>query len=393
MRGFIEQKREDVTKLSLVELLESKPLYYSEIDYTRMPRAYESIKDFLHISKIIHLIGTNGKGTTGRFIANALLKLGKNVGHYSSPHIQEFNERIWLNGENVSEAILEKAHNELIGILSKDFQESLSFFEYTTFLAMIVFKDCDYIVLEAGLGGEHDATNVFNKELSVITPISMDHVEFLGNTVEKICLTKLRSVQNMAIIGEQKYKEVFSVIKTLENADKKFISYKNYQNPELIKIANELGSELNLPLYLKENMLLAMSVITELGYRVKKSLFESKPLEGRMQKIRANVWLDLGHNLLAAEAIKECFEKKSVNLVYNSYKDKDYLSILAVLKPIIKQVEIISIEDKRIVDIYDLIKAIEKNGLKYKLFNGIKDDENYLVFGSFCVASEFKKFI
>jgi dihydrofolate synthase / folylpolyglutamate synthase len=85
--------------MSLNDFLEKKPLYYSEIDYTRMPRAYASIQEKLSIPKIIHIVGTNGKGTTGRFIANALFALGKSTGHYTSPHIQDFNERIWLNGK------------------------------------------------------------------------------------------------------------------------------------------------------------------------------------------------------------------------------------------------------------------------------------------------------
>lgn len=383
----------DEIKLSLDEFLELKPLYYSEIDYTRMPKAFNSIKEHLTIPKIIHLVGTNGKGTTGRFIANALLKSGKNVGHYSSPHIQDFNERIWLNGENVSQKVLEEAHIVLISLLEKKFQETLSFFEYTTLLAMIIYKDCDYVVLEAGLGGEHDATNVFPKILSVITPIGIDHQDFLGNTIEEISFTKLRSVENRAIIGEQKSEEVFSVIKSLENENREFISYKKYQNIELLEMADEICIDLSLPSYLKENMLLAMSVLIDLGYEIKKNLFNSQSLEGRMQKIKPNIWLDLGHNLLAAEAISACFNEKSVNLVYNSYKDKDYLSILRVLEPIVKQVQIIPIKNERIAKTDDLVSAIEKIGLDYKFFDGIKDDEDYLVFGSFSVASELKKYI
>ncbi len=118
MRGYTKQKRVVVIKLSLAEFLNKKPLYYTEIDYTRMPRAYDSIKEHLHIPKIIHLVGTNGKGTTGRFIANALVALNQNVGHYSSPHIDTFNERIWLNGENVNYDILEQAHHKLSELLS-----------------------------------------------------------------------------------------------------------------------------------------------------------------------------------------------------------------------------------------------------------------------------------
>lgn len=379
--------------MNLNKYLEDKPLYYSEIDYTRMPRAYASIKEHIKIPKIIHIVGTNAKGTTGRFIANALLALGFKVGHYTSPHIQDFNERIWLNGKNCDFDILEEAHQKLQSYLNDEFKKSLSYFEYTTFLAMIVYETCDYIILEAGLGGEYDATNAFEKVLSVITPIGMDHEDFLGSSLKEIAQTKLRSVRSKAIIGEQKFTEVMEVADELQKSSKlSFIPYKNYLDDEMMFMAEEISQERELPHYLQENLLLSMSVIKELGYKIKKNLFNSQPLEGRMQRIKHNVWLDVGHNSLAAEAISHCFSKKSVNLIYNSYKDKDYLSILALLKPIIKHVEIIAVEDERMVSHEDLISAIKKNGLEYKAFEKIEEDENYLVFGSFSVVEAFKKF-
>lgn len=379
--------------MKLSNFLEKKPLYYSEIDYTRMPRAYASIKDKLVIPSVIHIVGTNGKGTTGRFIANALFTLGKSTGHYTSPHISAFNERIWLDGKNVDDEVLEAAHERLQDLLSDEFKDSLSYFEYTTFLAMIVYERCDYIVLEAGLGGEYDATNAFEKVLSVITPIGIDHEDFLGDTVEKIALTKLRSVTSKAVVGKQSFTEVLSVMKALENKhDIVFKAYDDCLNEQALAIAQEVSAEMNLPPYMSENLLLAMAVVIELGYTVKKNLFDSQRLEGRMEKIYKNVWIDVGHNSLAAGAIAGCFAKKSLVLVYNSYKDKDYLSILALLEPIVKRVEIIAVDDIRIAVKDDLQTAIYKNGLEYSDFIGIKEDEDYLVFGSFSVAQAFKTF-
>lgn len=377
--------------MNLDDFLNQKPLYYAEIDYTRMPRAYASIEDKLHIPPIIHLVGTNGKGTTGRFIANALHGLGLKVGHYTSPHIKEFNERIWLNGNNADNDILEEAHQRLQGLLSDEFLDSLSYFEYTSFLAILVYEDCDYIVLEAGLGGEHDATNAFEKILSVITPIGIDHEDFLGSTIKEIALTKLRSVKTKAIMAKQSFEEVYRVASSLEiDSTKEFVSYQNYLNNEMIKMAEDISAEQEHPHYLQENLLLSMAVVKELGYKIKKNLFNSQRLEGRMQRIKQNIWLDVGHNSLAAEAISHSFAPKSINLVYNSYKDKDYLSILALLAPIIRRVEIIEVEDDRIATRGDLEAAIVKNGLEYKTFENILDDENYLVFGSFSVAEAFE---
>ncbi len=376
--------------MSLEDFLENKPLYYTKIDYTRMPRAYASIKESLVIPKIIHIVGTNGKGTTGRFIANALFSSGLKVGHYTSPHIKAFNERIWLNGNNCDKAVLQVAHEKLQTLLSEEFKNTLSYFEYTTLLAMIVYKDCEYVVLEAGLGGEHDATNAFEKVLSVITPIGIDHEDFLGSSITEIANTKLRSISNKAIIAKQSFKEVWDVALELEqDLNIHCIDYKDCIDDDLIRLAEELSQEQELPHYLQENLLLSMSVLKELGYKVKKNLFNSQRVEGRMQKIRSNVWLDVGHNALAAEAISHCFCKKSVNLVYNSYKDKDYLSILSLLEPIVRRVEIIPVDDDRIAKRGDLVAAILKNKLEYKIFDGILEDENYLIFGSFSVAEAF----
>lgn len=378
--------------MNLNDFLEQKPLYYSEIDYTRMPRAYASIKEKLVIPKVIHIVGTNGKGTTGRFIANALLALGKNIGHYTSPHIHEFNERIWINGKNADTQLLESAHTRLQELLSEEFKNTLSYFEYTTLLAMIVYEGCDYVVLEAGLGGEHDATNVFEKVLSVITPIGIDHVDFLGDTIEEIAATKMRSVSSKAVLARQNFAEVLDVAKALEKERSvKFIDYRTCLSEREFRLADKISEQTDLPHYLKENLLVAMAALVELGLNVKKNLFDSQRLEGRMEKVDKNVWIDVGHNSLAAEAIAGCFAEKSVVLVYNSYKDKDYLSILALLAPIVKRVEIIAVEDTRIAAKEDLCSAIYKNKLEYSEFIGIKEDEDYLVFGSFSVAQAFKK--
>ncbi|NCD12272.1 MAG: bifunctional folylpolyglutamate synthase/dihydrofolate synthase, partial [Epsilonproteobacteria bacterium] len=188
----------------LEHFLEQKPLYYDVIDYERIPKAYEKIRHRFKIPKIIHIVGTNGKGTTGRFLAHMLHANGLHVGHYTSPHILKFNERIWLDGADVSDAILAKAHEALLSWLDSDVADSLSYFEYTTLLAMVIFsKHCEYVVLEAGLGGEHDATNIFPKILSIVTPIGIDHQAFLGESIEAIAQTKINSVCTDVVLAKQ----------------------------------------------------------------------------------------------------------------------------------------------------------------------------------------------
>ncbi len=378
--------------MRLKEYLDSKPLYYKEIDYDRMPRIYEKIKDSFSKSKTIHLVGTNGKGTTGRFLASALNSLGFSVGHYTSPHILKFNERIWLSGENVSDDVLEKAHERLRSILTEEDADSLSYFEYTTFLSQLIFDKCEYIVQEAGLGGEHDATAVFDKDLTLITPIGYDHEAFLGDDIKDIAKTKLNAVQNMAILAQQPYDEVYDVAKEL--AASKGIEFKRVEESidakDKLNIEN-IANNLSLASYLKENLSLAISALNFLNIEYKKSDFKNARLFGRLTKYKDNVIVDVGHNVLAAKSVYEALKTNKFILVYNTYFDKNYKEILEVLKPIIQRIEIIKIDDGRIESSETLVKIIEDLDIKYTEFKELDLNKNYLVFGSFSVVETFLK--
>ncbi len=151
-----------------------------------MPKAYELIKPYLKTPALIHIVGTNGKGTTGRFLAGILKEAGFKVGHYTSPHILEFRERIWIDGEDASPQQLEAAHERLQKLLPREVLRSLSYFEYTTFLAILAFEGLDFAVMEAGLGGEYDATSVFENILTLVTPIDFDHKEFWVRALKRL---------------------------------------------------------------------------------------------------------------------------------------------------------------------------------------------------------------
>lgn len=376
----------------LQQFLDSKPLYYTEIDYTRMPRAYESIKDKLPLPKIIHIIGTNGKGTTGRFLATALHRSGAKVVHYTSPHILEFNERIWVDGANISDEMLEGLHGELQLLLEHEFIENLSYFEYTTFLAILAAKECEYLVLEAGLGGEYDATAVFPKILTLVTPIDKDHEAFLGNTIESIATTKLAAVQNKAILAKQKHQTVYDVAKKLA-AEKnvtinKVAEYISDADKEKIALIAEQN---NLAEYLVDNLSLSIAALKELGVAYDEKSFENGKLFGRLSPLAKNILLDVGHNVLAAESILKSLKNSKYTLVYNSYKDKDYETILEILKPIIEELLIIDVEDERIEKREKLESVLNGLGIPYKKFEKIQGGKNYLVFGSFSVAEAFLK--
>lgn len=374
----------------LEKFLDTKPLYYDEIDYSRMPRVYASIKERLKLPKIIHLVGTNGKGTTGRFLASALLWLGYSVGHYSSPHIVAFSERIWLNGANVDSKTLESAHQELLGILSQKDAEALSYFEYTTLLAILIYRECEYLVFEAGLGGEHDATAVFENVLTLITPIGRDHEEFLGDTIEKIATTKLNAIQKSAILGSQQYTQVKDVAKRVaqeksldiyEMSD--FLVKEDYEKISLI------SKNLALAPYLVDNLTLSIAALKYLNITYSVDAFKNSRLFGRLSKVSENVLVDVGHNVLAAKQIAKSLQGKKYILVYNSFRDKNYREILTLLKPIIESVEIIDVENGRIEDADIMRRTLEELGLRYEKFQEIDESREYLVFGSFSVVEAF----
>ena len=376
----------------LKDFLNAKPLYYDEIDYSRMPRVYETIKHKLTLPKIIHLIGTNGKGTTGRFLATALYSTGHKVGHYSSPHILEFNERIWKNGKNINNVELEEAHNELLNILDANDAEALSYFEYTTLLAMIVYKDVEYVVLEAGLGGEYDATAVFEKVLTLVTPIGIDHEAFLGDSIESIATTKLNAIQNQAIIAKQRVKEVYEVALDIETKKEVIITRVDefITDSDRMKIT-KISDENSLVEYLVENLTLAISALKYLSISYSVESFTKSKLYGRLTYLNKNILLDVGHNVLAARAIVKSLENKKYTLIYNSYKDKNYQEILSVLQPILVDVEIIEVLDSRIESVETVEKVVETLSLKCSRFQKVDKNRNYLVFGSFSVAEAFLK--
>ena len=372
--------------------LDEKPLYYEKIDYTRMPRVYEKIKSQFNTPKIIHLIGTNAKGTTGRFLATALYSLGFSTGHYTSPHILNFNERIWINGEEVSNEVLDSAHEELLNILTSEDAESLSYFEYTTLLAMWIYQGLDYVVLEAGLGGEFDATAVFDKELTLVTPIDIDHQAFLGNTVKEIARTKLNAVQKVAILANQKHKEVYEVAEDISNEKAfEFTRVDDYIESEDKEKIEDISNELSLAPYLKDNLKLAISALKYFDIEYKGKNFINSRLFGRLSQINENIIVDVGHNTLAASSILNALKGEKYILVYNSYKDKNYKEILSILKPIITNIEIIKIEDERAEKQEVLQEIIQDLGIVQKMFTKIDKNKKYLVFGSFSVVESFLK--
>ena len=381
----------DLKKATLEEFLEHKTLYYDKIDFTIVKSSWALLSTKITLPFVIHIVGTNGKGSTGRFLAHYLYKKDYKVLHYSSPHIMKFNERIWINGSDVSDENLQIAHKFLQDLSPLDLLSKLTYFEYTTLLAFYLSKDFDYLVLEAGLGGEFDATNVVENNLSLITTIGLDHQSFLGNTVSEIASTKMRSVDNKMLIGYQVFDDV---IKTAYDVKKQILEQRK-RNIEIIEVKEFEKYKLNdkFASYLKRNLHLVIACLNELKIDIDLTLFDDVKLFGRCQKIASNITIDVGHNPLAATVIAKEFENKKITLIYNSYADKDYVEVLRILKPIIKELIIIELDDKRIVKKEELQKTIKQLSIKNKDTIKIEENEDYLVFGSFLVVEKFLSLI
>ncbi|MBO7217568.1 MAG: bifunctional folylpolyglutamate synthase/dihydrofolate synthase, partial [Clostridia bacterium] len=163
--------------------------------------------------KFIHVAGTNGKGSTCTMLSNIYIKAGCKVGLYTSPYIVDFRERIQINGEYISKADLARLCK-----MVKETEVYVTEFEFITALAFLYFKEqnCDIVILEVGLGGRFDATNIIDKPLcSVITRIDLDHTDYLGNTLSKIAMEKCGIIKDgcPVVVYPDEPDEALSVIK------------------------------------------------------------------------------------------------------------------------------------------------------------------------------------
>ncbi|WP_346745892.1 bifunctional folylpolyglutamate synthase/dihydrofolate synthase [uncultured Campylobacter sp.] len=378
--------------MKLEYFLENKPLFYKEINRARMPNAFKFVQGAFKIPKTIHIIGTNGKGSTGRFLAQMLAR-GHSVGHYTSPHIFEFRERFWMNGSVASADALETAHEKLIKILPPEVARSLSYFEYATLLCAPLFEGCDFFVCEAGVGGEFDATNVFDKRLSLFTPIGFDHTALLGDTLEQIATTKFNAMADVALMNDEMSELCAGIARQIaakKGASLKFAS-ENLSNDDKneIKIYAE---KFGLPEFLRSNLTLSSSAFKELGFSLNLANLGALDLNGRCEKIAPNVTIDVGHNEMAAQALVKKFEGKKLNLIFNAFADKDIKAVLKAVKPIVKKTYIIEYEAPgRELATAQVKDALCELGMEFADFTDVRADEEYLAFGSFYLVEAFLK--
>ena len=290
--------------------------------------------------KSVHVAGTNGKGSTSHILASVLQEAGYKVGLYTSPHLKDFRERIKINGQEVSKHFV-------IGFIkrNKDFFEAnkLSFFEMTVGMAFDYFakQNVDIAVVEVGLGGRLDSTNIVIPEVSIITNIGLDHTQFLGDTLEAIAFEKGGIIKpNIPVVIGETQKETAPVFKSLAKSCDSEILFADQLVSEVYK-SDLIGS------YQSKNIKTVIQTVKQLqgkGFKISNKnlkqgllkVVKNTGLLGRWQilKERPKVVCDTGHNregliYVMQQLSNETFE--SLHIVFGVVNDKDLRSILDLL--------------------------------------------------------------
>ncbi len=290
--------------------------------------------------KTIHVAGTNGKGSCSHTIAAILQTEGYRVGLFTSPHLVDFRERIKVNGDCISqEYVMDFVENE------RSFFEPLhpSFFELTTAMAFKYFADSlvDIAVIEVGLGGRLDCTNIITPILSVITNISFDHTQFLGDTLEKIAMEKAGIIKRdiPIVIGETTPETRNVFIQKAKEMNAPIFFAEEYNNP----IANELDFELKGSYQLKNKQTI-LCAVSHLPLSISPSsikeglshVVELTGLMGRWQTIRERptVICDTGHNVGGWQYLSQQIKSqpcKNLHIVFGMVDDKDIDTVMNML--------------------------------------------------------------
>ena len=331
----------------------------------KLKKIYELLGEPCKNKKIIHIAGTNGKGSTATFLENIFFAGGYSVAKFTSPHILKFNERILINKKMISDEDVVKYYEVVMDILEKNsFQ--INFFEIATFMALLYFeeKNPDFIFLETGLGGRYDATNVVNSTIAVITNISFDHVSLLGNSLDKIADRKAGIIKNRQLcIYAQNLPELENAVKKeTDNSVNILKKYENLQveldtqnyktivkilesenldeseNIEDKKNKHNLEKTFILPLFGKfqaNNFLIAYEIAKIYGISdeiIQKGLDEIS-LAGRFEIFSQNpvTILDVAHNddsvRVLVENLNELFKNDEVIFILSILGTKDIANI------------------------------------------------------------------
>ena len=290
--------------------------------------------------KSIHVAGTNGKGSTSHMLASILQEAGYKVGLYTSPHLKDFRERIRINGKVVSKQFV-------IGFIkrNKAFLETnkLSFFEMTVGMAFDYFakRKVDVAVIEVGLGGRLDSTNIITPELSIITNIGFDHMQFLGDSLEKIAGEKAGIIkQNKPVVIGETHVETKTVFKFKAEETNSEI----YFADQLIENILESDLKGSYQIHNIKTTLQSIEVLRHSGFKISKSelkrglfnVVKNTGLQGRWQVLETQpkIVCDTAHNKEGLTYVMQQLKNeafKNLHIIFGVVNDKDLSSIIPLL--------------------------------------------------------------
>jgi dihydrofolate synthase / folylpolyglutamate synthase len=365
--------------------------------------------------KSIHIAGTNGKGSTAKILSEIISKK-YSVGLYISPHLIKVNERIQINNSKISDLELLKYIKKIKDKLEIN-NISLTYFEFLTLLAFVYFADkkVDYAVIEVGLGGRFDATNIVCPELCIITNIAFDHEKYLGDTLEKIAFEKAGIIKSKTVTSETN-SLILNIFK-----EKKFQIINDLCKVSSIKQTLEIQTilvrckKLGLNNIIKTNFMgvhqiqnisLALTALRELNLSINKQdiilSLENCVWAGRLQKVFGNVFVDGAHNENSICVLVDFIKKINTRdlLVIGISEDKNKELMLSKICPLFKRVIFTQSSFKPI-----LAKNLAKYGVNYcksfeiasdlkKTVPLLKQSKDFsLVTGSLYLVGDFLKLI
>ena len=387
--------------------------------------------DLLHPAPyVITVAGTNGKGSTCRFLEVALMKLGLKVGVYSSPHLLRYNERVRINGRLLDD----QAHIDSFTEIDQNKTASLTYFEFSTLSALKLFKDAklDVVILEVGLGGRLDATNIVDPHLAVITSIDIDHVAFLGNNREDIGREKagIFRANIPVIIGEPDCPQSILAIAQDLNAQKfqRNVDWQ-YEVKDGTFYWQSQTTQFNtlpMPLIPIPNAGTAIATLLKTPFNVSEQVIRETLQEAQMtgrfqqlqaadfahfsgQKPKAQVIIDVGHNPHAARYLSErlqAVKKAKIFAIFSCLEDKELSGIVQPLREVIDEWHCVGLDcwrgqsgqavfDKLVNVLPNATACVYENvdAIVPILFEQAEEQDIILVFGSFHTVADFVLFL
>ena len=395
--------------------IESQTKYKPKTDLKRMQEAYKYLDiDLSNITKV-QVAGTNGKGSTCAFLTRMCQFRGHKVGIFSSPYVLKFNERIGIGTNYITDDELLTYINWVYKFnqsFNEFYKETLSFFELLTIMAMKYFNDqnVDMMIMEVGIGGLLDATNVLNYDLSLITNIGYDHMHILGHTLESIAKNKLGIVKkgnHLITTVDEELHDLFKTYVKNVGATIQFIDEKPIiENHYPLKI---IYKEMHIYIHLKgiyqvKNAILAIEaakyLCPDIQYLDIRSAFSKVKLPARQTVIRPGVYVDGAHNISAMKALGEHLKlmkpRRNVSILFSCLADKDVNGMLDILEEISDRIIITEFPDPRFKSLRPYLRpkmSYNEDALgAYKRLIEEKDQSNNVyILGSLHFASYMMK--